>query len=147
MPSNTGIFRNQIYGNVDLGIDLGGGGVTRNDYPPGPSVPEDRPGAPAAVNFGQNFPLLFSASVGSGSVVQGSLLNWRNTQFLIEIFASDTADPSGYGEGKVPVGSMVLTTDDVGYRWFEIPTTTPLSFGQSITATATDLTARYKQYL
>ncbi len=35
---------------------------------------------------------------------------------------------------------MVLTTDDVGYRWFEIPTTTPLSFGQSITATATDLT-------
>jgi hypothetical protein len=140
MPSGNGILGNKIYGNVELGIDLGGDGVTQNVYQPGPSHIIQRPNGPLLINYGQNFPNLFSASVGTGSTVKGSLLNWPQTHFRIEIFASDTVDLSGYGEGKWPVASQVVTTNDTGYIWFEIPTTTPLSWGQWVTATATDLT-------
>ena len=126
-PLGNGIMGNSIYGNVKLGIDLGENGVRQNVYPRGPSKPLARPttGLPdifteMPVNYGQNFPLLHYASVGINSVVSGALTLWSNTQYRIEIFVSDTVDPSSYGEGKLLVGSDIVTTDAAGYHWFDI---------------------------
>jgi hypothetical protein len=50
----------------------------------------------------------------SGSVVGGTLNSTPNTAFHIEFFASNTADPSGFGEGQTFLGFTNVTTDAAG---------------------------------
>src|SRR5262249_35066276 len=55
----------------------------------------------------------------------------------IEFFSSPSADPSGFGEGKVFLGSTNVFTDGGGN--FTFTTSVPaVAFGASISATATD---------
>ena len=126
------LLGNSIYGNVLLGIDLGGDGVTPNT-PDGPHAGAD--------NL-QNFPVLTSAVAGSNSsTITGTLNSTPSTPFRIEFFASAAADPSAHGQGQTSLGATSSTTDGAGNASFTavLPAGAPSS-QLVISATATDLT-------
>jgi len=132
IPSSmTGIaiLSNSIFSNTNLGIDLGGDGVTLND-------PGD--GDTGANNL-QNFPELTSASSSSGgTTVQGTLNSAPNTTFRLEFFSNTVCDPSQHGEGETFLGFADVTTDGSGNAGFTA-TVGPSPAGQYlVTATATD---------
>lgn len=100
-----GIISNSIFANGGLGIDLGDDGVTPND-----------PGDPdTGANTLQNFPVLTSVTTSDGNTtIEGTLNSTADTSFYLEFFASEEADPSGFGEGQTFLGSTNVTTDSVG---------------------------------
>lgn len=124
------ILGNAIFGNAGLGIDLGGTGVPLVNAPGGPH---------SGPNNLQNYPFLTAINTTANSTVITGVLNSTPGQtFRVEFFSSPTADPSGFGQGKIYLGSLRVTTDANG-------TTAPFAFtydgdltGQSISATATD---------
>ena len=79
-----------------------------------------------------------SPGTGQSSVVQGSLLNWPNNTFRVEIFVNDTADASGYGEGTVPGGFTESSRRTIQGMPGSRSRCRPLQWGQLVTATATD---------
>ena len=122
------ILSNRIYDNGGLGIDLEDDGVTLND--------DKDPDTGA--NDHQNYPVLASATEGSGqTTIEGSLNSTQNTGFKIQFFASSECDPSGYGEGAVYLGDLLVTTDSDGNKSFSKTLPSALG-GDYITATATD---------
>ena len=121
------IQSNSIYGNTGLGIDLGDDGVTTNT-PGGPHV---------GPNQFQNYPVITSATATAGATtITISLNSAPNKQFLLQVFSSDTPDPSGYGQGKTFVGSVLLTTNSTGNGTATLLVPASLA-GQWVTATAT----------
>jgi hypothetical protein len=85
------VLGNSIHSNGGLGADIFGGGVTVNDL-------ND---TDAGVNDIQNFPVVSSATTaGSLTTIAGTLNSTANATFRVELFASVTADPSGFGEGQ-----------------------------------------------
>ncbi|HEU4754913.1 MAG TPA: hypothetical protein VFU47_17530, partial [Armatimonadota bacterium] len=123
------VLGNSIFSNGELGIDLGGDGVTPNDGL------QDKDTGP---NELQNFPVLTSA-VGSASslTVQGTLSSSADRVFIIELFASSAGDPSGFGEGQFFLGRSLVTTDGSGEATFSMTVSSPIP-GGVLTATATD---------
>jgi hypothetical protein len=120
---------NSIFANGGLGIDLAGNSVTAND-------PADADTGP---NNLQNFPVLTAVrTVGGTTTVQGTLASTANTAFRIELFASDTADPSGSGEGKEFLGATTVTTAGSGSASFTVTLPTAVPAGFCVSATATD---------
>ena len=125
----------QILGNVfadngGLGIDLGADGLDLND-------PLDVDGGP---NSHQNFPVLSLALTSSQDLhLQGTLSSEVSTPYLIQLFASATSDPSGFGEGQRFLGSVVTMTDVTGEAFFDTTLTCDVAIGEVITATATTL--------
>ncbi len=98
---------NSIYDNGGLGIDLGNDGVTpnhRHNPSPGP-------------NNLQNFPVLTRARSlpNDHTLVSGRFHSAPNTTFVLDFYASATADPSGHGQGQTYLGSITVTTDANGY--------------------------------
>ena len=75
-------------------------GVTTNDATDADTGPNNL----------QNYPVLTSATSGATMTVQGTLTSAANTTFRIEFF-SGGADPSGFGEGATPLGSLDVTTN------------------------------------
>ena len=129
--SGTGnaILSNSIFSNADLAIDLGADGVTANDAGD----------ADTGANNVQNFPVLTSATSGSGSItITGDLNSTATTDFRLEFFANAVCDPSGNGEGETLLGSTMVTTDGSGNASFMVTFTATVAVGQFITATATD---------
>jgi parallel beta-helix repeat protein len=128
--SNT-IRANSIYANTNLGIDLTGGtengsGVTANDGDDSDS----------GSNMLQNYPVLSSALTSTTSlVVSGVLTAAANSSFTIDLFANDTCDASGHGEGQTFLTSDTVSTNASGRANFVIETTQP--GGAHIAATAT----------
>ncbi len=122
------ILGNSIYSNTGLGIDLENDGVTPNDVGDG-----DIGG-----NRRQNFPVLTTtAAVGEGIQVSGTLNSAAGTSYRVEFFASDAADPSGFGEGQAYLGFTTVTTDGAGNGSFTA-TLPNVLVGKFFTATATD---------
>ncbi len=136
-PNTTGntIRGNAIFNNTKLGINLAGGvedvfGVTAND----PGDPDTGP------NNLQNYPVITTASATGGSTgISGTLNSAPNRTFTIDLYRNAVADPSGYGEGQVYLGSTSLTTDGSGNGSFSFVASGD-SAGQAIAATATDAT-------
>jgi len=107
--SGNSALGNSIFANGGLGIDLGGDGVTPNDFRDGD----------AGVNWLQNFPMLTDVLAGSGSTTfVGTLDSAPNTTFRIEFFTSPAADASGFGEGQSFIGAATITTDTQGQASF-----------------------------
>ncbi|HBL13460.1 MAG TPA: hypothetical protein DD379_19095 [Cyanobacteria bacterium UBA11162] len=121
------IRTNRIFANGDLGISLSGSNPITNDI-------NDRDWGS---NQLQNYPILERARLKENTEIQGRLSSEANSVFTIEFFASRSIDPSNYGEGEIPLGSISVTTNNTGEAVFSavLPTTV---IGQWITATATD---------
>src|SRR5207249_4911290 len=123
-----------VYSNVGLGIDLAEDGVAT--------------GAPAGSTTGpnllQNYPTLTSAVTDPASVtLAGVLTSTPNTTFTILFFASAAADPTGFGEGQVFLGSLAnVATDATGTTSspfsVTLPTQSHIDTTQVITAIAID---------
>ncbi len=131
LGTGNAVLSNQIFSNVNLGIDLDYNllGVTLNDLGD----------ADTGANNLQNFPVLTTATTtGTTVTIDGTLNSTANTTFILQFFASTVADPSGYGEGEVFLGSQTVTTDASGNATINAVITAAVTAGQFITATATD---------
>lgn len=123
------ILSNSIHSNGGLGIDLGSNGVTANDD-----------GDPdTGANALQNFPVLTSVVTnGPDLTVAGSLNSTAGTTFTLQFFANTAADPTGYGEGQILVGTQSVVTDATGNASFQVTFLGAMvPVGDLITATAT----------
>ncbi len=102
-PTGNAILSNSIHDNAQLGIDLGGDGVTLNT-PGGPHVgPNDL----------QNYPVLASAdSLGNMTTITGTLNSTPNSTFTVQFFANQVPDPSGYGQGQTYLRRPVDRRED-----------------------------------
>lgn len=89
----------------------------------------------------QNFPEILSAiRSGSNTNVTFTLTSTGSRTFRIEFYASDTADPSGFGEGQRFLQSTDVTTNATGFATAIISASgSALPSGDFVTATATDL--------
>ncbi|WP_290661605.1 DUF4347 domain-containing protein, partial [Aquabacterium sp.] len=121
-------YRNSIYSNTGLGIDLNNDGVTANDYNDGDG----------GANYLNNFPVITSVVTnGASTVISGSIEGYPQAQpIYIEFFSSTSKDASGYGEGKTYLGFAQVTTDaTTGDATFSL-TVTGITMGEWITAVA-----------
>jgi hypothetical protein len=115
------VRNNRIWSNRLLGIDVGLNGPT-----------PDGPGAIAA-------PVLTIARfdpVSNKTIIDGEILHPVTTSaypLAVNIYASDTADPSGFGEGQRSIG---IATLDAARAHFHFEAADNLT-GQWITATST----------
>lgn len=148
---NNSIFNNNASSVVPfgpgLGIDLvstgpcvpnncAGTGVTLND------LPADLDADAGGGNNLQNSPVLNGErSFMNPALIQvwGSLDSKPNQKYLIQVFSNTLADPSGYGEGQMLVGEIMVETNAIGYATFHLPAKLNVPAGSIITATATDL--------
>lgn len=134
-PQNNPLRGNQIFGNEDLGIDLGYDNVDEND-----ALDEDE-----GPNGRQNHPTLLSAA-SSGHIL-GSLESQPNQSYDIDFYVSNTCDDSGYGEGEVYLGSTNVTTDGAGSAAIAVTlNSVSLTAGQSVSATATDAAGNTSEF-
>jgi hypothetical protein len=130
LPQNNTIRRNSIYSNGNLGITL-----QQSTTP----LPNDLLDADLGANGLQNYPVLASATSDAISVaVQGVFFSAPNRPYLLDFYANDAVDPSGFGEGKTYIGSIGVATDPAGNAVFNGAFPASLPPGQFITATATD---------
>jgi hypothetical protein len=130
ISSRKAILSNNIYANGGLGIDLGVDGVTLNDN----TDPD------TGANQLQNYPVLQSTEADMGSTpINGTLNSTPNTGFRIQLFANESCDPTGFGEGQTYLAGydMIATTDGSGNAAFGGDLSLDLG-GKYITATATD---------
>jgi hypothetical protein len=128
--TGNAILSNSIFSNGKLGIDLANDGVTQNHA----SSPTQGP------NSFQNSPVIVSVTFNSAlttTTIQGTLTSTATSTFMLQLFASPVADPSGFGEGKTLFGATTVTTNASGTVAFTITATPAILIGQRITATAT----------
>jgi hypothetical protein len=59
----------------------------------------------------QNYPDLIAAQSGSTVLVSGTLNGMANTTYTVDVYANQTADPSGYGQGQYYLGQTIVHTD------------------------------------
>jgi hypothetical protein len=106
-PGGNRVLGNSIFANAGLGIDLGASGVTNNDA--------DDPDTGA--NDLQNFPVITSATKSSTNpfltTISGTLNSNPNQTFTVQCFLA-VANPSGNGEGQIPVAQTTASTDADG---------------------------------
>ena len=132
------ISANSIYNNQGGdGIDLGDDGLTTNDN-------DSTPPAGDPPNRFQNYPVLTSAIGGHIKGTINGMLTSTPGDYRIELFASPTCDPSGYGEGEIYLGHTAITLPNLtanGQTTVSFSFTTNSFFlqvpGEVITATAT----------
>lgn len=125
---------NSIFDNGGLGINIEGGLEDGN----GVSANSADTAAPSGTANPQNYPVLTAATYGAGQVnVSGTLSSAANTNYRIDFYASDTTDPSGFGEGQTYLGSQDVTTDGSGAATVGGVFSATLAVGNVTTATAT----------
>jgi alpha-tubulin suppressor-like RCC1 family protein len=136
--ANT-IRGNKIHDNTRLGIDLAAAGDPANGV-----TPNDAGDADTGPNRLQNFPVVTSAAASPSSVtVSGTLDSAPGKSYVVDVYASPAADPSGFGEGATYVGTTVVTTASAaagaGHATFSLSASGNFT-GQFFNATATDQT-------
>jgi len=129
--SSATIRGNAFLGNGRLAIDLVGGstngaGVTANDTGDADTGP----------NGLQNFPVLTSATLGTGTKMVGSLNSTASSTFRIEFFASAAGDASGFGEAQTFVGVIDVVTNGSGHAAINATIPACVPAGHVISATA-----------
>ena len=100
-PSTGQIRRNFIRGNTGGGIVFGfDSGHTPNDVPDADGI--------------QNDPVVSSAVSSGGQIAIHGLLDSNSTNsYSIDLFASSSCDPSGYGEGATFLGDVAVPAGTV----------------------------------
>ncbi len=114
--TNVPVVRgNSIFGNTGLGIDLGTNGVTTT-----------------------NLPVIASAhATGGVTTVTGTITAAASQTYQVDFYSSPTADGSGYGEGKVFLGTENVTTNGAGAGSFTFVSPIMVSGGDVVSALAT----------
>ena len=156
-PVNNAILGNSILSNqssvVDsidypgLGIDLAGT-VLNQEYQVasginvGPTA-NDVADPDTGSNIYMNFPVLNSALQKGTKVTMNLSLDAAGTTdagglYRVELFANDSADPSGYGEGQTYLGYAMVANGENQEINFTIPAGINLS-GKALSATTTSL--------
>ncbi len=113
---------NSIFGNGGLAIDHGLDGVSPQGISP------HAPPVPVITS------VRFDADSGI-TAIRGTWSSPFANQNVVEIFASDAPDPSGYGEAQIPIGEVPVAADNS----FELRHDGDLS-GRYVTATGTKIT-------
>ena len=127
--TGNSISNNSIFNNHGLGIDLGDDGPTANQ----PALTTG-----SGPNHLQNYPVLTSATFGSGqTTIAGTLAGLANRDYTVQFFTNMFADPSGFGEGQTYLGQGTAHTDASGNASFLIPIDSADTRGLWLTATAT----------
>jgi hypothetical protein len=118
---------NSIHDNTKIGIDLGNDGVTLNT----PGSPHTGP------NSFLSTPVITSAKASGGSTVIDATINSAPniTYDYIEFFASDAADPTGYGQGQTFLSRIFSVTTDANGNGSTSLTVPANLLGRFITAT------------
>ena len=132
------IRRNSIFSNNGLGIDLNGDGVTANDIGDSDVGPNDL----------LNSPVLYDAPAKNGITYVRGLFNAAslNTLYTIDIYSSNTCDPSGSGEGQTYLATTTATTDSKGNATFIANNIPALPDNLYITATLNDQAGNTSEY-
>ncbi len=126
------ITANEMSGNEQLGIDLGGGGF-RYDRLESPLLTTPGP------NHYQPYPLIDSVRRVSGGVaLVGQLQAHRRTSYDIELYsekscADDSITP---GQGHIPLGSKTVHTNGLGEAQFDLRVPDRVRGERALTATA-----------
>ncbi|MCX6805143.1 MAG: right-handed parallel beta-helix repeat-containing protein [Patescibacteria group bacterium] len=156
-PVNNAILGNSILSNqsstVDsldypgLGIDLAGTVLDENyqvasGINVGPT-PNDVADPDTGSNIYMNFPVLNSAVQNGTKVTMNLSLDAEGTTdagglYRVELFANDSADPSGYGEGQTYLGYAMVANGENQEIDFTIPAGINLT-GKALSATTTSL--------
>jgi hypothetical protein len=121
-PPTVQVLGNTIYNNENftsaipipgLGINLiSEEGIGAGALGVDPQDPEQPAGG---ANHSQNAPVLASAGAEQGTItVTGSLHGVANTNYVLELFADEQANPFGAGEGEQLLGRLNLATDASG---------------------------------
>ena len=129
------IYRNSIFSNGALGIDL----VTVSD-PVSSVTANDVGDGDNGSNALQNYPVLAEAITdGSTEIdIAGSINTTASENVLIQFYANDSNDGTGYGEGQTYLGFTNVTTGSDGNATFDITLNAVVSDGAFISATATN---------
>lgn len=123
--ADLAILRNQIADNDGLGIDIGTDGVSPNDSPEADGV--------------TNHPVMTSATNdGSQSVVVFDFEGVPGDEYLVQVFTSDSPDPSGFGEGWTLATETQFDLGPTGRTTLTMTrTVSQFPLGSWVTATAT----------
>ncbi|HEY0101627.1 MAG TPA: Calx-beta domain-containing protein, partial [Pyrinomonadaceae bacterium] len=126
---------NSIFSNNALGIDVGDDSrVTLNDAGDGD---QNR----------QNFPLITSATTGAGGInLKGTFNSAANATFALDFYANEVCDATGFGEGKVFIGTANLTTDALGNADINVSLPVAVAPGKFITVTATNANSETSEF-
>jgi cell shape-determining protein MreC len=128
--TGTFFYRNSIYSNTGLGIDLNNDGVSVNDAGD----------ADGGINNLNNYAVISSAIInGTTTTITGSIDLYGHASadtVYIELFSSPSLDATGYGEGKTYLGYVSITTDATTGNAAFTATVTGVSAGDFITAVA-----------
>ncbi|MCB0015641.1 MAG: right-handed parallel beta-helix repeat-containing protein, partial [Anaerolineales bacterium] len=126
-----------FFGNLALGIDLGGDGVTPND-------PLDIDAGP---NQLQNSPVISDVVITLvDTTISGYLESAVEATYTVELYGNPFCDGSGYGEGYWPLGTVMVTTDGSGYGAFELVLAEPLAAGTFVSGLATDAAGNSSEF-
>jgi len=103
----------------------------------------DFPDADSGPNGLQNFPLVTHVQFGASTkTVEWTLYSQPDEFFTVDLFANDEADPSGLGEGKTFLKSVIVQTDLHGHgkfsETFNLESIDGQMIGPLVSATATD---------
>lgn len=134
-----GGVRNTIRGNSIFANKSGGGGNGIGISIVGGPLSNDSGDGDAGTNNQQNHPVITSATTaGPNTIITGTLDSIGGIDYELDFYASDLADPTGYGEGQIYLGSTTVTTQPQTHL-ASFNVTFPVSTaGKVITATATD---------
>ena len=137
VANGNAILGNSIYGNTDLGIDLGNDGV---DVPDGatsvgqPNLRMDSAAIQSALLGGTS--LTLTGYVGNAP----SSVTFAGAR--VEFFLSDD-DASGYGEGRTYLGFLIANGNS---QFSGVLTVAGLNVGDKITATVTDAAGNTSEF-
>ncbi len=127
--SGNSLLSNLIFGNTNLGIDLGWNGVT----------PDDAGDSDSGTNGLQNFGVLSNVVV-TGPTTEVDILvdtDTTNANYEIQVFANTVCHVNGFGEGQRLVGSFKRSSDGAGDIVATLALTESVPLGQWLTATVT----------
>lgn len=113
------ITGNRVARNDALGIDIGSNGVDDNNTDPSFCDPDQG----CTGNRGQNYPEIATAQrrttgvtpVGRPIEIKGTLRSTIGGPYRIEVFAGETCESNGFGEGGRLIGSFTLTIPNEPY--------------------------------
>ena len=133
--TGNSISGNSIFGNGGIAINLQPSGELPNTITPNDPLDSD-----SGPNGLQNYPVVTNVTFTSGiTFISGSLRSTPDSDFQIELFASDPGLYLGFADAQRYLGSTLASTDSSGFGEFQFAA--PGDFGNqlfSATVTSSD---------